>query len=420
MRRVRAVIASAGMLVLFVSMLTVAAPAAHAAPCGDGSLAFSGGQGTTDSPYLIATEADLVSLRGGYTTTPSYYSCAYRQTTDITLTTTWPHGIGFSTPGSALYKPFEGSYDGDGHSLTNLVIDASAVAGPSQGRELGFIGLSTSGAAAVRNLNLVNATITCGFEAQFAGMLVAQIYGTVERSSATGTINCSAANDLARMGGLIGYTNGPVSNAWVSGTITLPTSYGVRPYAIGGVIGWSHSGAAVQYVLGRVSLVNAGSAAWPGIVTGYNNSGAFVSVYAQSGLTTGLSSVVGVGSSSGASLKSAAQLQDIATYAGWSISAGRNTSTIWGIDPAVNGGFPFLQALPVAYDPSQLPPPILQQLPTRPDDSCAITDDGAFGYGAAVSGGWGRSWAQWANGGTGGPVCTRTLVYTPTGWGIAT
>jgi hypothetical protein len=32
-------------------------------------------------------------------------------------------------------------------------------------------------------------------------------------------------------------------------------------------------------------------------------------------------------------------------------------------------------------------------------------------WGGAGSGGWGNSWAQWANGGSGGPVCTRTLVY---------
>ena len=28
-----------------------------------------------------------------------------------------------------------------------------------------------------------------------------------------------------------------------------------------------------------------------------------------------------------------------------------------------------------------------------------------------TNGGWGISWAQWMNGGTGGAVCTRTLIY---------
>lgn len=420
MRRTPRLLALALAAILALSGAVLAAPAAQAVACGDGSLRFSGGDGSIGSPFLIDSEADLVALRDGWTTTPSYYSCAYLQVTDITLATTWEHGIGFSTPGSALYKPFDGVYDGGGHAVTNLTINAASVSRANQGRELGFIGLSTSGAAVVRNLNLVNASITCGFEAQFAAMLVAQIYGTVDRSSATGTINCSASDDLARMGGLIGYANGPVSNAWVSGTITLPTSSAFAPHSIGGVIGRSDSSASVQYVLGRVSLVNAGSAVSPGIVTGYNNSGPFSNVFAQSGLTAGLSSVVGAGSASGAALNNAAELQDIATYTGWSISAGRNTSTIWGIDPAINGGFPFLQALPVAYDPSQVPPPILQQLPVLHDGTCAIEDDAAYGYGASVHGGWGSSWAQWANGGTGGPVCTRTLVYTPGGWAVET
>jgi len=48
------------------------APAALAAGCGDGSLTFSGGDGSAGSPYLISSQADLVALRGGYTTTPSY------------------------------------------------------------------------------------------------------------------------------------------------------------------------------------------------------------------------------------------------------------------------------------------------------------------------------------------------------------
>jgi hypothetical protein len=402
-----------------VGTIVLSAPPAQAVACGDGSLAFSGGEGTTTSPFLISTEADLVALRGGYTTTPSYYSCAYRQVNDINLASSWPHGIGFSTPGSALYKPFEGVYDGNGYALANLTINASAVSTSSQARELGFIGLSTSGSAAIRNLDLVNATITCGSQAQFAAMLVGQVYGAVERSSATGTINCAAAGDLARMGGLIGFTDGAVSNSWVSGTITVPTTYTFSPNSIGGVIGRSDAHASIQYVLGRVSIVNAAQAVWPGIVTGYNNSGAFLIVFAQSGLTAGLSSQVGAGSSSGAALKSASELQDITTYTGWSISAGRSTSTIWGIDPAINGGFPFLQELPVDHDPSQAPPPILQQLLPSVDGGCVIPGDGAFAYGAAVSGGWTLSWAQWPHGGTGGPVCTRTLVYVSRGWSVA-
>ena len=56
------------------------------------------------------------------------------------------------------------------------------------------------------------------------------------------------------------------------------------------------------------------------------------------------------------------------------------------------------------------PPPVLQQLPAPDTGSCdlAVT---TYDWGGSSSGGWSKSWAQWANGGTGGAVCTRTLVY---------
>lgn len=397
----------------------LAAPTASAAPCGDGSLVFSGGEGTTASPYLISTQADLVALRGGYTTTPSYYSCEYRQVNDITLTGTWPHGIGFSTPGSALYKPFDGTYDGDGHTLANLTIDASGVARPSQGRELGFIGLSTSGTAAVRNLDLVNASITCGFETVDAAMLVAQTSGAVSRSSATGTVVCTAADALARMGGLIGYTNGSVANAWVSGTITAPTAFTFSPNTLGGAIGKADASASIQNTYSRVAIVNAGSAIRVGIAIGWQ-AGTAVASFAQSGLTAGGYPVVDTGFPTGLSLKTSAELQDITTFTGWSITSGVDTSRIWGIDPAVNSGYPFLQDLPAApFDPSQAPAPILQQLPMPSSGSCVMDNDTAYGYGTAVRGGWTPSWAAWVNGGTGGPVCGRMLVYLAQGWTVA-
>ena len=398
-------------------MMLWKAPASVASPCGDGSLNFSGGSGTSASPFLISSEADLVSLRDGYTTTPSYYSCSYQQTVDITMSATWQHGIGFSTPGSALYKPFEGTYDGNGYAITNLTINAQPVTNANQARELGFIGLSTSGSASIANLSLVNVSITCGYEAVYAGMLVAETSGSVSRSSASGSVTCSAANAIARMGGLIGYTNGVVANAWVSGTITIPVTPNFSPNSVGGVVGRIDTSAVIRNVVGRVTIVNFASAIYAGAFAGYNNSGPFTSVYAQSGLTAGLSVLTGAGNSGGATFESASELQDISTYVGWSISEGITTSTVWGIDPAINSGFPFLQQLPSEADPGM--PAIFQSLPLASDGTCANLHDGHVAYGSGVSGGWGTSWAQWANAGTGGPVCVRTLIYADGRWVIA-
>lgn len=56
------------------------------------------------------------------------------------------------------------------------------------------------------------------------------------------------------------------------------------------------------------------------------------------------------------------------------------------------------------------PPPVLQQLPAAPSGTCAVTTT-EYDWGGSSAGGWSRSWAQWVNDGEGGPVCTRTLIY---------
>ena len=65
---------------------------------------------------------------------------------------------------------------------------------------------------------------------------------------------------------------------------------------------------------------------------------------------------------------------------------------------------------PSGGPPPDSPPPVLQQLPAPDSGSCDLTIT-TYDWGGSSSGGWTKSWAQWANDGTGGAVCTRTLVY---------
>jgi hypothetical protein len=57
------------------------------------------------------------------------------------------------------------------------------------------------------------------------------------------------------------------------------------------------------------------------------------------------------------------------------------------------------------------PPPVLQQFGMPESGTCDAAAPIVLNWGGAGSGGWGTSWAQWMNGGNGGAVCTRTLVY---------
>lgn len=56
-------------------------------------------------------------------------------------------------------------------------------------------------------------------------------------------------------------------------------------------------------------------------------------------------------------------------------------------------------------------PTFLQSVGVPPSGSCADVVDGDFGFGKRFSGGWSKSWAEWANGGQGGDVCVRTIAW---------
>jgi hypothetical protein len=57
------------------------------------------------------------------------------------------------------------------------------------------------------------------------------------------------------------------------------------------------------------------------------------------------------------------------------------------------------------------PAPILQQFGKPATGTCDATQPEMLNIGGAESGGWSNSWAEWMNGGSGGAVCTRTLIY---------
>lgn len=62
-----------------------------------------------------------------------------------------------------------------------------------------------------------------------------------------------------------------------------------------------------------------------------------------------------------------------------------------------------------------VPADVMQAVEMQPGGTCADVVDTALAWGGAPSGGWAPSWAQWARGGLGGPVCERSLYWTRTG-----
>jgi hypothetical protein len=95
----------------------------------------------------------------------------------------------------------------------------------------------------------------------------------------------------------------------------------------------------------------------------------------------------------------------VGTGAALNITVGP-TSTLGLATPAswsVCGGDPVEEA---AGEPIR----VVQAVPVPGSGTCDDVDDSALGYGTKLSGGWSRSWQQWATHGSGGAVCQRTLV----------
>lgn len=104
---------------------------------------------------------------------------------------------------------------------------------------------------------------------------------------------------------------------------------------------------------------------------------------------------------------------DLFNLGGWSAQVGYDLTTGMGVPNFTTLLQLLIQAQTPVADP-QGPPPVLQQLPMPASGACSDIDDSSYDWGGASSGGWGESWAQWANAGLGGRVCTRTLIYNST------
>ena len=126
---------------------------------------FSGGNGSKDDPFQIATEADLRTLATEVNNNSNTFAGQYlKQTADITFTSADPiQPIGgpalgdFDRPNEMC---FQGTYDGDMHKIYNLNLydDRQLVEGQDPHMGVGLFGLLGSGAT-VKNVVIASGHI---------------------------------------------------------------------------------------------------------------------------------------------------------------------------------------------------------------------------------------------------------------------
>jgi hypothetical protein len=178
---------------------------------------FSGGSGTVDDPYQIATAEQLNQVR-------YYLTSSFIQTADIDLgIAPWNVGEGWDPIGD--YDPwdpsksFRGNYDGNGYTINNLLIERLVEA------NLGLFG-SILGCK-INNVRLINFLINSEGSGPIGG-----ISGMAYENDVSGCYSEGIIFGHSEIGLLFGFfEQNSISDCHVKGEITATGSY------IGGLVG---------------------------------------------------------------------------------------------------------------------------------------------------------------------------------------
>ncbi|HTY10320.1 MAG TPA: GLUG motif-containing protein [Bacteroidota bacterium] len=318
------------------------------------------GSGTAGDPYLIDSLSNLYWVTQNSTSWSSFF----RQTADIDASASsgWNSGSGFAPIGGQSTS-FDGTYDGNGHTIDSLYISNS------NNDYIGMFGLVSDGT--IRNLRLTNENITGGSEVgglvgmstgsgsslidscSTGGVITGsdsqETGGLVGMATAASTIrNCYSSalvNGANLVGGLVGHNDQGtvISNCYSTGSVNGSGS------GIGGLVGYntytSPANAQIvnSYAIGK--LIGSGVSQVGGLVGG---NGATISNSFWNTDSSG-STGVGAGSGSGATGATSGQMQTLSTFtgAGWDfvLETANGTNDYWDMDTthkAINHGYPFL------------------------------------------------------------------------------
>ena len=245
---------------------------------------FSGGTGTEENPYRIATPEDLETLATKTNGGTNYSGKYFILTDNIDLS---GYGAGFNggkgwiAIGNSNSKNFQGIFNGQGHTISNLYINDPT------GNVKGLFGYLYAGGT-VKNTGLVNVNITgkdnVGAIAGYvdgAAVVIENCYvtGTIKANDSGGGIigagqgqgvtikNCYSTADVSgnaySIGGIAGYTRGIITNCYATGAITATLG------RAGGIVGEiTITGKATNCAALNISVKSAGNS---GRVAGKNS-----------------------------------------------------------------------------------------------------------------------------------------------------
>jgi len=358
------------------------------------TLAYSGGDGTSDNPFQIATAADLIELSNTSAdwATGKYFS----QTADISFDADetqvdWdgngsPDGSGTSgfSPIGRSYPRFKGNYNGNGHTIDNLYISRTT-------SYIGLFGYTES--ATISNLGVTHVDISGN---EYVGGLVGKnLYSTVSISYSTGSVE----GRQSYVGGLVGWneeTN--ISNSY--STVDVTCSLGSNNL-YGGFCGYNkNSTIAYCYSIGSVFYTGTSDPTNKGFIGSSSGSNTYTYNFWDSEASN-------QSTATGATAKTTTEMKTQSTFTDWDFTTiweivggdGANYPTFKGNEP------PTTQASSILFSSVQTTQMTVSWTngngssrvvfakqantgTTSPVDNTTYTANTAFGSGTEIATGW--------------------------------
>ena len=209
------------------------------------------GDGTKASPYLIKTATDLIALSQSVASGNAYLNRYFRQVADIDMGTV---STNFQPIGDRTTL-FEGNYDGNNHTISNLDMDGQGF------NYVGLFGVCSINSSIV-NVNLSDAKLTGG--GSYIAPLVGYTIGLVQNCHVTGNVvgtgvgiggvvgmsyagtidGCTFSGNVSGYGytgGIVGYSYGPISNCSSDASVTINGIIRQAAVCVGGIAGLTQS-----------------------------------------------------------------------------------------------------------------------------------------------------------------------------------
>ena len=304
------------------------------------------GSGTEEDPYQMSNAGQLIALGRD----PNLYDLYYIQTADIDLSgytfdqaviapAIYVSGSRSGSQSRLRGDPFTGSFNGQGHVISNVNIEGEQRLGlfgwlgndaviTNLGLEAVNIHASDDcvGALAGFNEGTITSCYSTGtLSGRYVGGLVGDNTGTVLSSYSAGTVI-----GTSRVGGFVGYNQGTITSSYSIGPITGDD------YLIGGFVGYNKGAITSSYSIGPITAYGYDIGGFVG-----DNKGTIMSSYSIGSITAYGYDIGGfVGYNKGAILSS---FWDVDT-SGWSSSdggTGLTTSQLKNINTYLDSGWDF-------------------------------------------------------------------------------